>query len=143
MTADDYTVWILGAKYKTKDGRTVKCLAILDEDRAVIYEEETDGLWIVRADGTAAFRANGYDIVDGPEVPDEDQVVVKQDIEECLQLEAEINADLEHWKNGYQEAIKDAICAAVTDATMDRHSLILFMRSLLSFYDYPMADPPF
>ena len=142
----DYEDWVIEGTYKTKDGRTVKCIAVLPEDRAVFHDSESDGLWIVDVSGCCTFQANGSDIVDGPEVPDEDDEdleELKPELEELDQLKQDVKAELEQWQDGYQEAIKDAICAAVTDATMDRQSLILFMRSLLSFYDYPMADPPF
>ena len=143
---DDYEDWIIEGTYKTKDGRTVECIAVLPEDRAVFHDSESDGLWIVDVSGCSTFQAREFDIVDGPEVPDEDgedTEELEQELEELDQLEQDAKAELEQWKDGYQEAIKDAICTAITDTTLDRHSLILFMRSLLSMYDHPMGDPPF
>jgi len=135
---DDYEDWILGAKYRTMDSRTVKCIALLDTGRAVIHDPETDGLWIVDKEGKAVLASKFCDIVDGPDATAED---IEGPVQEPHRLEMILESKLA-WNDGYRTAIRNAL-EIVVGHVGDRQVAAMLTRRLLIGYEHPMADPPF
>jgi len=131
---DDYEDWILGAKYKTKDGRTVKCIALLNEGRAVFHDPETDGLWIVDQKGKAVYQTSFFHIVDGPEC-------LGEPAQEPHRLEKILDFKIA-WNDGYRTAIRNALDVDIGHVD-DRQVAAMLTRRLLIGYEHPMGDPPF
>jgi hypothetical protein len=134
MTEDKTYTWIKDATYTTRDGTKAICNNSWEDGAACFRNPITNQAWMVDKHGRSALRLGWADIA--------------EDLEQELtqlenQLEQDARAGIDHWQDGYREAIKDAICAIVMDGTMNRHMLVHYIRSLLNLYDKPSSDPPF
>jgi hypothetical protein len=116
MTEPQQFDWVPGWKYTTHDDRKATCLAILDNGRAVMYHPETDGLWIVLSNGKAEFAAKFWNIIAGPDVPEEedDLEAINAECEELDRLQKDVFAEQDYWAYSHGQGILDALEAILS-----------------------------
>jgi len=133
MTEEQTFNWVPGWKYTTHDDRKVTCLAILDNGRAVMHYPETDGLWIVLPSGKAEFASKFCNVVSGPDVPEEEDRLIKG-----------MQAEQDAYDDGYRAAVMDSVEVLLENSSgMDRHAVAPVVRRLMQNFLTPPMEPPF
>ena len=150
MTEPQQFDWIPGWKYDTRDGRKAICALAIEEGRAVVMSENISTAWIVGKDGRTVKDVASYDIVAGPDVPEDAGDYSDEELErlcdEQEQLERQLDEEAEEcaFNNGYRQATMDAVETAVNIIGGDKRcDVAQLVRSLFRGYPIPTAEPPF
>jgi len=148
MTEPQQFDWIPGWQYDTRDGRKATCAIAMEDGWAVFFDRNLGTSWIVNPDGSSVMRAAIFDIVAGPDVPEDEAEMVAEYDREQEEIERRQNtaakAERCAYNEGYRMATKDAAQVLIECCYgLDRSAVAFVVRRLMDNHLTPKVEPPF